>query len=78
MNEKVILYSLGALTTFGGSYIVVKPQPISSFLRTLYSNYPLVRYAGEKQLTSRPVFIRFFGIVIIFAGLVGILEISLK
>jgi hypothetical protein len=78
LNEKVILYSLAALTTFGGFYIAIKPQPISSFLKTFYSNYPLVRYAGEKQLTSRPVFIRLFGSVIILAGLVGIVGVFLK
>ena len=78
MNEKIILYFFAALITFGGFYIFLRPHIIASFLTKFYSNYPIIHYAGDKQLTSRPVFIRFVGIVIIFVGLVGILGIFIK
>lgn len=78
MIEKIILYFFAALITFGGFYVLLKPYSISSFLKKFYSNYPLVRYAGEKQLTSRPIFIRLVGIVIIFIGMAGMLGILIK
>ena len=78
MNEKIILYFFAVLVTFGGFYIFLKPQLIASFLTKFYSNYPIIHYAGDKQLTSRPIFIRVVGIVIIFVGLAGIFSIFLK
>ena len=78
MVEKGILYLIAALITFGGIFIFKKPEVIASFLKSFYSKYPLVQYAGEKQLTNRPVFIRLLGIVIIFVGLACIFEISIK
>jgi hypothetical protein len=70
LYEKIFLFIFSLLIIAGGFYVFAKPHSIASFLKIFYGNYPIVRYAGEKQLTSRPIFIRFGGIVIIIVGLV--------
>jgi len=70
MTSPIIL----ALISFGilvsGVYIALCPQVIVNKLRSFYSQYPLVHYAGEKQLTSRLFFVRILGGVLVFIGLI--------
>ncbi len=68
MNLFIFLYSL--LIVFFGLFIFSKPQLVASKLKDFYRNYPPIRYTKEKKLTSRPIFIRVAGIVIISVGLV--------
>jgi len=56
-------------------YMVVKPDVAAKKIKAFYSNYPLVRYAGKKQLTSRPIFIKVLGIVFLFLSIAMFLGI---
>jgi len=53
-----------------GVYICLRPAYIAEKIKLLYRAYPLVRYAGEKQLTSRSGFVRAAGIVLIIVGII--------
>ena len=59
---------------FFGLVLVFKAQPVTIKLREFYLKYALIRYAGEKQLPSNPVYIVVFGVVIIFLGAYGIYQ----
>jgi len=52
-----------------GIYMLVRPDTVSKKIKRFYSNYPIIRYAGEKQLTSRSSFVKLLGIVFIILGL---------
>lgn len=52
-----------------GLFVFRKPKYVSEKLKAFYSQYPLVRYAGERQHTSRPVFLQVFGLVFIIMGI---------
>ncbi len=54
-----------------GIFLILKSQIVSLKLKEFYLKYPLVHYAGEKQLTNRPVFIVMFGVVLIIVGILG-------
>jgi hypothetical protein len=58
-----------------GAIIAAKPSFWSELLFKFYKDYPLVRYAGEKQLRSRNSFMFFLGILLIVLGLLGILSV---
>ena len=49
--------------------MLVRPDTVSKKIKRFYSNYPIIRYAGEKQLTSRSSFVKLLGIVFIILGL---------
>lgn len=68
--EKYLLKFASICVIIFGIFLVVKPDIVVKKLKSFYSRYPIVRYAGEKQLTSRPKFIVVFGIIIIFIGLI--------
>jgi len=64
-----------------GIYMYVKPDVVARKIKVFYSNYPLVHYAGEKQLTSRPIFIKILGIVFVLGGMIiflGTIFLSLR
>jgi uncharacterized membrane protein HdeD (DUF308 family) len=74
-NSYVVL-TLGAIGVIAlGVFLVARPGRVSKALMTFYSKYPLVRYAGERQLTGRNAFVVALGIVLIVTGLVGLLGI---
>jgi len=67
---KSVILTIGALGIIGvGFLLTVKPHLVAEKLRSFYKKYPLVRYAGDRQLTSRPSYITALGIVI---GLIGL------
>lgn len=51
-----------------GAYMIIRPSSFSNLIKSLYSKYPIIRYAGEKQLSARSGLIRFAGLVIILVG----------
>lgn len=69
MYEKAFLLIASILIIIGGFYICLRPKTIGQFLKNFYGNYPLVQYAGEKQLTTRNIFVRLIGILFIAVGL---------
>jgi hypothetical protein len=64
----------GGIIIFG-VYLVIKPGFVALKLKNFYSNYPLVHYAGNKQLTSQPIYIIIFGIIFILIGIAGFIYI---
>lgn len=66
---KYILKLVSIFIIIFGAFLTIKPNIVAKKLKSFYSRYPIVRYAGEKQLTSRPKFIVVLGIIIIFIGL---------
>jgi len=72
--EKFFLGAAALLIIGLGVYVMARPVFISDKLKKFYSNYPLVRYAGDKQLTGRSGLIRIAGVVLVILGIVGLLE----
>ena len=70
MIEKTLLYLVSIALLCLGAYIYLRPISVARKIQLFYSKEPIIRYAGEKQLTSRPVFVRLLGIVI---GIIGII-----
>lgn len=73
MIEKTFSYIVCILILCIGVYVVVRPVFVSEKIKKFYSNYPIIRYAGDKQLTSRSCFVRFLGIILIIIGLFGVI-----
>ncbi len=48
-----------------GLFLIIRPNDSSKRLQQFYIKYPLFRYAGEKQLATRPSFMRLFGFTLI-------------
>ena len=63
----------GGIIIFG-IYLVLKPNFVALKLKNFYSNYPLVHYAGETQLTSKPIYIIIFGVIFILIGAFGVIS----
>lgn len=68
--EKIFLKAVSIFIIIFGIFLVTKPAIVVEKLKSFYSGYPIVRHAGERQLTSRPEFIIVAGIVIIIIGLI--------
>lgn len=54
-----------------GIYMVARPSNVAEKLRVFYSKYPLVRYAGQRQLTSRTSYIVVLGLLFVAIGIFG-------
>ena len=72
MIEKNVICVLILLV---GIYVFIRPADVAEKIRKFYSQYPIVRYAGSKQLTSRTVFVRLLGLVVIFFAIFSIFAI---
>lgn len=68
MVEKNLLRLASILILCVGIYVVARPAAVSERIKAFYSNYPIIRYAGEKQLTSRSGLVRLVGVVLIIVG----------
>jgi len=55
-----------------GIFIVLRAKTVALKIKEFYLNYPLIHYAGEKQLTSKPIYIVIFGAVFILISAYGI------
>ena len=70
MSDSIIFIFVSLAILAVGLYVFFCPQIVANKLSKFYSQYPLVHYAGEKQLNSRLFFIRLLGGVLMFVGLV--------
>lgn len=68
--EIYLLKILSMAIVFFGIFLISRRHLVINKLKSFYSKYPLVRYAGEKQLTSRPHFVIGIGIVFILLGII--------
>lgn len=66
------IISLGIIAL--GIFLILKPNLVADKLSRFYSNYPIVRYAPDKQLKSRNSYVITLGIVIIITGFVCLLS----
>ncbi len=71
MRIAIVIYGLSIIAL--GILAFLKPQLVAAKLTDFYMAYPIIRFAGKKQLTSRPIFVRFFGFVVIVVGIVALL-----
>jgi uncharacterized membrane protein HdeD (DUF308 family) len=55
----------------------LRPKAIAEKIKSFYSGYPIIRYIGEKQLTSRYGLVRLIGIVFIIVGIICLSSIVL-
>lgn len=69
MYEKSFLRLASIAILCVGIYVIARPVAIAEKIKSFYSNYPIIRYSGEKQLTSRLGFVRLIGAVLIIVGL---------
>jgi len=75
MDEKNLLRLASILILCLGAYVCLRPASVAEKIKSFYGKYPIVKYAGEKQLTSRTGFVRFVGAVIIIVGLISLFSI---
>lgn len=70
MEQTVLLTTLlsGAIFIAIGLLMIVRPSFVAKKLRDFYVKYPLVRYAGQKQLTSRSSYIVVLGFLFVAIG----------
>lgn len=52
-----------------GAYLVFRSVFVAKKITLFYSNYPLIRCAGEKQMTCRAGLVRFAGFVFVIIGI---------
>jgi len=53
-----------------GVAIFIKADTASQILKKFYSQYPVFKYAGDKQLSNRPIFIKAFGVIVVLLALI--------
>ncbi len=75
MNEKYILYIVCILIICLGVFVFMRPTIVSEKIRIFYSHYPIIKYAGVKQLSSRNAFVKSIGIVLVFLGVICLFSI---
>ena len=75
MVEKNILHLASILISCVGVYICLRPATIVEKIKLFYSSYPIIKHAGEKQLTSRIGLVRFVGILLFIVGVICFISI---
>lgn len=75
MVENNLLRLAGIVIACVGAYILLRPTIVAEKIKGFYSGYPIVKYAGEKRLTSRSAFVRAIGIVLIILGIICLFSI---
>ena len=68
--EKIIVKWVCLILVLLGLFIIFKPNYVIEQVKKFYSNYPIIKYAGLKELTSRKVFIIIVGFIFIIIGVV--------
>ncbi len=76
-TDKPILVIISIAIVCAGLYMCVFPRKVSSLLKSFYSNYPLVKRAGDDQLLSRPVFLIIAGISFVAVGVLCVMYLTL-
>jgi uncharacterized membrane protein HdeD (DUF308 family) len=75
MIEKNLLRYASILILCIGIYVFARPVAVSERIKAFYNNYPIVQYAGEKQLTSRSSLVRIVGGLLIIVGILCFISI---
>ena len=75
MVEKNLLRLACILISCVGVYIWLRPELVAEKIQLFYSRYPIIKYAGKKQLTSRYSLIRLVGVVFIIVGIICLFSI---
>jgi hypothetical protein len=75
MIENSLLRLASILICCVGAYAVFRPGSVAERIKHFYSRYPIIRYAGERQLTSRSGFVRLIGIVLLIVGIICLFAI---
>jgi len=70
MVEKNLLRLASILISCVGAYVFLRPGSVAEKIKLFYSGYPIIRYAGAKQLTSRSSLVRLVGVVLIIVGII--------
>lgn len=70
MSEENALRLASIVILSVGLYICARPASVAERIKKFYSQYPIIRYAGSKQLTSRSNLVRLFGVVLIIVGII--------
>ncbi|WP_028314887.1 hypothetical protein [Desulfatibacillum aliphaticivorans] len=63
--EIFFVFVWGLIIGAAGIYAVVRPQKTAEKIKNFYSKYPLIHYAGDRQLTARPGYVKAIGGVFI-------------
>lgn len=75
MLENYLLRLAGILISCLGAYVFWKPEIIANKVKMFYMEYPIIKYAGEKQLTSRNGFVRIVGALLFIIGIISLFSI---
>lgn len=75
MVEKNLLRLASILISCLGAYICLRPESVAEKIKLFYSRYPIIRYAGKKQLTSRSSLVRLVGVVFVIVGIICLFSI---
>ena len=75
MAEKILLSLASILISCIGIFIFLRPVIVAEKIKNFYSNYPIIKYAGESSLTSRSGFMRVIGAVLFIVGIICLFSI---
>ena len=75
MVEKNLFRLASILISCVGAYVCLRPASVAEKIKLFYSGYPIIRYAGEKQLTSRSSLVRLVGVVLVIVGIICLFSI---
>lgn len=73
--ENLSLIVAGILISLAGMYVCARPAIVAARLKRFYSRYPLVRYAGMRQLTARPGIVRVLGVMMTMLGILSLVSL---
>lgn len=48
-----------------GIIMLLKPKEVAERLKRFYGGYPLIKYAGERQLSARSTFVSALGVILV-------------
>ena len=75
MVEKNLLRLASILIFSVGAYLCLRPASVAEKIKLFYRGYPIIRYAGEKQLTSKSSLVRLVGVVLVIVGIICLFSI---
>ena len=70
MVPEPIKIVIGVALVAGGIGIYIKADALSLVIKRFYSQYPVIRHAGDEQLSNRPIYLKFFGATVALLALV--------
>lgn len=76
--EIFLLLAWGLIIGAAGIYAATHPQKTAEKIKNFHSKYPLIHYAGDRQLTARPGYVKAIGGVFIAMGVFIIVVLFTK